>query len=488
MRRAGWLAFALMFALASVALGQDAPPPKPKHENVVTPEAKAAIERYARLVYRPGEHGLVTASGTVAPDGVKFEFEAPSIVAVAQPREAFTDGQLSSEYTEPLQLAFKGPPICGESEFDAELVNRDGELVLVVRTDWTEPNRVLREYSLDAQGLFVEMRLQVTIDGKFSSELVSRFEWLRHGERFVLSVLDATVFVDGHRSAFRYELAYADVGGLWLMTSYMLSKQGDSKRYRFESLRVNGKSVELPKPWKHVNRVSAEAKEAIERYAKSVDRPTDRGLVSLAGGIAQDGDATAVPRRFRFAAGGHLAIDPAQGADPKSGRAKMGQFLVGAPLEATLAGLPLVSGDEYDAEFIERDGKRTLTVTNFRDGVKRRSDEFVLDSNGMIATSVTDVGGRGPSVTTKIAWEKAGDLHRIRTLDVTAVVEGGTMRFVYELEYGEIGGFALVKSYRFAASGAMGADAMSKAATFRLVDLVVNGKKTESPSLPAETK
>jgi len=161
-----------------------------------------------------------------------------------------------------------------------------------------------------------------------------------------------------------------------------------------------------PAKAKHENKVTPEAKAAMEKYARLVYRPTDHGLVSLSGAIVQAGAGDAKPRPFSFKAGGHLDVESAPGVDPASGRAKMGQFMLGAPLEATLAGISLTDGDEYDAQFVDRDGVRTLLVTQYGDGRERSASSFTFDANGLVAA--TELGA-GPALSgqMRFAWEKA---------------------------------------------------------------------------------
>jgi hypothetical protein len=237
-----------------------------------------------------------------------------------------------------------------------------------------------------------------------------------------------------------------------------------------------------PAKAKHENKVTPEARAAMEKYARLVYRPTDHGLVSLSGAIVQAGAGDAKPRPFSFEKAGHVDVAIAPGADSSSGRAKMGQVMLGAPLEATLAGISLTDGDEYDAEFVDRDGIRTLLVTRYRDGVERSPSSFTFDANGLVAA--TELGaGPGPPGRMRCTWEEAGERYRLAGLDIDAPLGGGagSMHLRYRMTYATLGGVDLVTSYEFEASGTDGKQEMAKRCTFALVDVLVNGTKVDVP-------
>lgn len=505
MRSVRWFAAAMMLAVASLARAQDAPPAKAKHENVVTPEAKAAMEKFRKLVHRPGEHGVSSMNGEIVAAGFpsrvrsKFEFVSPGSITATVPHGVDDEMKrlalIGNVIDYPLTTAANASNVFANGEFDADVVDKDGRQILRV-TAFRDDRQVERsEFDLDANGLVVRHAWHGAPDDR-RGDYTQRNVWAACGDQWCIGAVEVT-FDDPNATHYACAFRYADIGGARVLSSYEMTffaKGKEPRTFAFyvDRLTVNGKPVSLPKPWKHDNQVTAEAQAAIDRYAMVVYRPTEHGLTSLSGGIVQSGDADATPRRMAFRAGGHLEIEGAPGVDRASGRGKLGQFMLGTPFEVTLAGIPLADGDEYDAEFVERGGSRVLVVTNFEDGAKRRTDEFTFGESGCIVTLSSGSGSPTSPLTTtlRLTWEPNGEQWRIRSIDLTAAPGGGagTMRLQYELSYAEAGGFAVVTSYGFTASGESGGQAMKKTGTFRVVDLVLNGKPVTAPPSPPDEK
>lgn len=492
------LAVALLAALPAVARAEDPPAAPPKHENRISPEAKAAMEKFRSLVYRPEDHGLVSVTFDAVPigfesrDRLRIEYVPPADLRVTLPpvldREMRRSGMWPWTVKGVLYLAFDVPGMFDYAEIDADLVRRGDECVITA-TEYEDGKRSSSDdFVLRADGL-VTRRVHRAEEGSASTNFTATFTWVRHADLDCLAAFDVTLDVPNlERHVFT--LRYTDVAGVHLPTSCEMTyaaKDAAPKTFSFfvDGLVLNGKKVDLPTPWKHVNNVSPEAMVAMERYAKLVHRPTEHGLVSLSGKIVAQGAESSKPRGFSFKAAGHVGVESAPGADPNAGGTRMGRVMLGFPLEATLAGIPVADGGEYDAAFVERDGGRALVVTNYKDGAKKRIDEFTFDATGLLSSAAigTRAPGGGIAMKMQLSWEASGERHRIRAIDWTAGLDGGagSMRMQYELEYGEVGGIAMVTSYTLAASGAAGDQSLARKATFRLADLLLNGKKVESP-------
>lgn len=65
-----WIALAIAFA-ATVARAEDPPSPPAKHENRISPGAKAAMDRFRALVNRPEDQALTSVRGAFVPMGIK---------------------------------------------------------------------------------------------------------------------------------------------------------------------------------------------------------------------------------------------------------------------------------------------------------------------------------------------------------------------------------------------------------------------------------
>lgn len=497
MSRGPWIALAVLTA-ASSARAEDPPATPPLHENRISPEAKAAMEKFRSLVYRPAEHALVAAKGEIVAAGFpsrarsSFECTPPKGMKTTVPpvldeekRRLKLPGNLI-QY--PMATSVDASDVFDDWQCDADVVEAAGKRVLRLSAFRDGKPTAKSEFEIDAAGLVVRHAWRAQNEDP-RGDYVERFTWSKFGDLHCPAAIEVTfegVGAPHYACAFRY----TDAGGVRFVSSYDMTyfaKDAAPRTFSFfvDGLVLNGTKVELPAPWKHENEVSAEAKAVIEKYTALVYRPTEHGLASLSGTLVQDGAATPKPRGFSFTSPGHADVDAAPEVDAASGRGKMGRVMLGIPLEATLAGVPLSDGDEYDAEFVERDGGRALAVTNYKDGAKQRIDEFKFDASGLVA----EVGmGRGKpstafSMVVRLAWEKTGDRYRIRSIDWTvgAGAGAGSMRLEYELAYGEVGGVAIVTSYTLAASGAAGEQSIDRRTTFRLADLVLNGKKVEAP-------
>jgi hypothetical protein len=497
MTRGPWIGLGLLLA-ATVALADDPPAAAPRHENRVSPEAKAAMEKFRSLVYRPAEHGLVSATGEIVAAGFPsrvrstFEFTPPGRMKTAVPpvldeekRRLKLTGNLI-DY--PLSTSVDASDVFDDWQCDAEVADGNGARVLRLSAFRDGKPTANSEFEFDAAGLVVRHTWRAQNEDP-RGDYVEKYTWTKFGDLHCPAAIEVT-FEGAEAPHYACAFRYTDAGGIRFVSSYDMTyfAKGVAPRtfsFHVDDLAVNGTKVDLPTPWKHANVVSPEAKAAIERYAKLVDRPTEHGLTSLTGNLVQADAPSVKPRGFSFTVADHVDVDAAPGADPKAGSTRMGSVMLGLPLEATLSGVPIADGGEYDAEFVERDGARALVVTNYKDGAKKRIDEFTLDATGLVASASIGTGapGGGIAMTMRLSWEKSGERSRIRAIEWTTNVGAGagSSRLQYELEYGEVGGIAMVTAYTFAASAATGEQSVDKKATFHLADLVLNGAKVEPP-------
>jgi hypothetical protein len=160
--RGTWRRSLFAVALLAGALGIAARRAPAGHVNKVTPEAKAALDKYAQIVYRPAEHGLKLATGTIAVDGdqprpsIKFSFSPERKVKVE-----WTDAGKARKLPEPvlgmvdmvLEGAFLGVPIPDKTEYDAELFHGPSgdDLKISCFTDSVVKSQL--RVSLDEHGL-----------------------------------------------------------------------------------------------------------------------------------------------------------------------------------------------------------------------------------------------------------------------------------------------------------------------------------------------
>jgi len=262
------------------------------------------------------------------------------------------------------------------------------------------------------------------------------------------------------------------------------------------------KEAEAPK---HVNKVSAAAKEALEKIASIVYTPLKGGLQDLTGAVKMEADmggggggrmggAGKIDLTFAvaFKAPSDLKVewkDPPgkEEADKAGGMAArmmkgmsegMG-LAVSRILRTTLEGFAPASDAEYDAEIQVKDGVSVLILTTYLKGAEVSHQELTLDANGLPSSMVSTEARPGVRAadgknTAKFTYAKEGDLFRLEKM----TMDGPRGPMEARLEYADAGKFKVVRSWEFAPVGG----AMKFA--FRFSELVVNGKAVELPAAP----
>jgi len=474
----------VVLAVGVAARAED--PPPTKHVNVVTPEARAAIERYVKLVYRPAEHGLSSVSAVLAyPDGSaspgRFRFVPPTRVAF-EPGAApvpVTNPVAALQFRLPLRAAFEGMPLIEEAEHDAEIVEKDGAKWLVVTSFINGGKDRTDEFAFDAAGLLAKARPGLSLPEGAPQPEIS-FAWsdvsgLHRVEAMELSMGDAS-----HAVAWKFRLAYSDVLGVNLLTSFttdLSARDGGKDAHKFapvllDALVVNGSPVDVPRPGVHRNRVSPDAKAAIDAYARLVYRPVDRGLVSATGTIACDETSSA---KFDYHAPNALAVWATRDA-------RQAAPLHRVALLAALDGVRIVETYEFDADFVGEGAARVLRVVEYKGDVKTATVDYSLDAAGLV-TSLRRRGGVDPAaptsdLTTRVTWAICGKLRRVESCDVIAGPPDSTALSHFAFRYAAIDGIELPVAY-VRTDVQSGKDA--KAVTYRLEALVVNGKAASPP-------
>ncbi len=267
------LAAAVAAVLAAAARADD-PPPKtppapaqggaaatglPRHENKVSPEAKAAFEKMAKAMYSPVAKGLKELSGTLlvpaGPAGdiaLKVSFKAPDSLHVEADAQS-PMGAIASQACESLlRLSLGMPRPSDEAEYDAEVATKDGKQVLTITRYRNGAESGRTEMTLGDDGLVAETTTRAEVQTPGSRRTVSRssvFTWGKVGDLSRLEKLEEKRGAMQDRVV--QTLHYTDVDGISLLTSWKTEFEGmamPAREVRYSELTVNGKKVDLQAP------------------------------------------------------------------------------------------------------------------------------------------------------------------------------------------------------------------------------------------------
>jgi hypothetical protein len=242
-------------AFAAAGCGYDAVAPRAaKHVNVVTPEAKAAIERYQRLVWRPAEHGLAKQHATLGGKSgtartLVVDFAAPQTLTVnpapgVDPMS--TGAQMGMlEYGPSLRVAFLGMPIADVDEYDAAFADRDGRRVLVVTEFHGQVQPSTSELEFDGAGLLVEV---APVAGPVTRPHMT-LSWASTGDLHRVVGIQSEYDESGLPMQVRSALIYGEFGGVQTLASLSIDvtlgegthRRDVSSTIRLSDLVVNGR-------------------------------------------------------------------------------------------------------------------------------------------------------------------------------------------------------------------------------------------------------
>jgi hypothetical protein len=465
-----------------------------RHVNHVTPEAKAAIERMRGLSDRPADRGLKSFAGEVVAVGwqtkerTTFAFTAPDQYDRTIP--AALRDEMSRLHVESQIVA--GPVGLGVSpewiefdELDAEVADRDGTRTILV-AEFNEGELVRRrEYATDAAGLVARQQCR-SATGQHGDDYTSTYTWSKSANGWRLTGVDK-VFEDEHPQSYSSSIEYASVGGFELPVSWTVTYALDPKtmkRFRFfvDAAVVNGVKADLPRPWIHERRVSPEAKAMLDRWDSLVYRPTDHGLASASLDLVAVGTRTPTRTTFEIAPPSHVAVTRHTGLSTGPGDPRIQSIALGV----AVFGIPFTFADDADMDVAERGGVRVLVVTAFRDGLKMSEVEVALDDEELpAALTVHDVSESGdPSVTMTLrpVWSAAGAPRRVDKLTTSVKLPNGNAEIDYTFHRAEIAGFDLPTSVDSAFSSVPTGVVRC---TFRVENVVVNGKAVDVPAPPS---
>lgn len=451
-----------------VVNGEKVDLPKPwLHENKVTPEAQAALDRFKALVDKPADHGvtsatfdLVVGSGADAPRA-SYEFSAPGKVKPVSSTGSRSGPADPAMQALALSAAFSGLPIDEDGQRDAEIVSQGGGAALVLTTYRDGAMAASVECPLNADGLPSAITYRDDPDSGGSPAFSIRLEWGLVDGRWRVERAEATPKVEGKSARISMTFHYGDVAGVQLLESYdMLVSSvatGDVHAIvRVENLAVNGAPASFVGRARHENHVTDAAKAAIERFASLVYRPADHGFARIRGDLVTGGEP---PRRHRFSVFGPLAVvELANGIAAESGPGRVATSELRTPLLCAYATTGLVGGQEYDADVVQEDGRNIVRGECFREGVRTTSMEIVLDATGLAAsarvTTFKETGEAESATDTKYAWEKTGDKWRVAGVETVVYAPADLTkplrRNAYALRYVEVDGMQLLGSFSVA--------------------------------------
>lgn len=291
MKKSTVVASLVVAALSGAARADDpkpAAPPAPaapaaaKHENKITPEAKAAFERMEKIANCPVRQGVVDAAGTITaemmgmPTTMKFTFKAPATVHVEpdanmQGQMEMAGKQMARGAERTLKVMFGVFRPSDDEEFDAEMTKKDGKDVLVITSfkDGAEQGR--NEMTLDANGLIASGVATMHVGPeKRESKTEATYTWTKSGDTYRLEKMEMTSARPGPGSGggggagrgmggaggggmggkISISLAYTPVEKTAIATSWKTELGGMGMTYesRISDLTVNGKKVEIAKP------------------------------------------------------------------------------------------------------------------------------------------------------------------------------------------------------------------------------------------------
>jgi hypothetical protein len=476
------VAFAALGVLALPARAQDPPPEKTRHENVVTPEAKAAIDRFNRLVYVADRHGLRSCAGVLVPVGFAsderspFEWKPPGLadLRLAGPvaRELSAARLWAWAFRIPVYLALHPDGIFDYAEFDARIAHEQDGLTTLAVTEY-EQGSVLSsdEFVFDREGLLTK-RVHGVPGGSTSQAYTATYTYAKVGDAYCLAGMQ---FTAAKPSAARYvcTLRYAEVAGFHLLESYdvtVLTEAAVRRKFTFRvaDLAVNGESVALLKSEKHVNRVTPEARAALDRHAGLVYRASDQGL--------RTATATLLPNRGRVEVEDGRIRVTASGApdDPQAvANARFCEFALGLALSGPL----LVERREFDAEFVDRSGRRVLAVTEYDGGAVLWRKEAVLDHRGLVVSlSVRGPEAASPQSEYRFGWRQMGDRWQVQRFELWE--SRAPAHYDVAFTFADAAGMSLPASL---AMNVTNVGPTNGTIDFALSDLVVNGKPVALP-------
>ena len=250
-----------------------APAAAPRHQNRITPEAKAMFERMDRLLYSPVKAGIKDLSGTVVMKmdmgggggggrggmpsmDMKFSvaFTAPATVKVEMTEAAGFMRQAGEGMTKGMQammrhtLGIYRP--ADDEEYDAETREENGKQVLVLTSYEKAAPVSTTVFTLDDKDLIESGAHTSKVPGPTGkvaeSKATTRYTWARSGDLYMVEKIAMTS--SEAPAPFEYVLAYADVSGAKVAVAWEMRMKGmpAPMAYRFTDLTVNGKAVTVP--------------------------------------------------------------------------------------------------------------------------------------------------------------------------------------------------------------------------------------------------
>jgi hypothetical protein len=285
------VAAALLTAAASAHAGDDPKPPAPapgapaapaapgtaaKHENKITPEAKAAFEKMGKIANNPVAKGLKDASGTIGAAmgamtlSMKFTFKAPDTVKVEPDESAEGPMKMAGrQMAGGMERSLKAMlgifhPAEGE-EYDASVASADGKDVLTIVSYAADAEKARTAFTLDANGLPASSvsTSQVEFRGeKHEMKSETTFTWTKVGDVYRLDKLHTTRGAPpaaggapsggeggrrggGMGADVTISFTYADVEGFSIATSWKTEMPGGmTSESQLSDLTVNGKKIE----------------------------------------------------------------------------------------------------------------------------------------------------------------------------------------------------------------------------------------------------
>ncbi len=256
-----------------------AAPAKPaKHENKVTPAAKAFFDGMAAKAYNPVALGLKELKGTMEMnmqmpgmedmeemEGMEgmpkmtvvfaIDFKAPKTIAV----EASTENPMLMQAAEQLKQQVKQLFLYGmgtmepdsSSEYDADVVvekleGKESKVLLIKVFEKNEPKGEMR-MSVDANGLPAKSVVTMVDENSGMEQTMDMtFEFAKDGEayRLVKQIITHPMLPEPMETA----MTYSEAGGFKVATGIHSSgPMGMTFGFAYTDLTVNGKKVELPK-------------------------------------------------------------------------------------------------------------------------------------------------------------------------------------------------------------------------------------------------
>jgi len=460
-----------------------------KHANKISADAQAAIDKFKSLVHRPADHGLASMKGVIVPIGFEshehpaFEFAAPATVHVGPAPKLEAEkkklGLAGNVLDYPLRTALDASNLFATRECDADVVVRDGKRILVLDAFRDGQPSAHSEYELDDAGRVVEQTWHASQEDA-RGDYAMKFAW-GDADGVTLLISYEVSLRTNPPARYACEFSYIQVEQAWIPTQYEMTYFGDagaSKKFTFHLADVvlNEKKLDLPTPWKHENFVGEKAKAVLDRYASLVYRPGEHGMQSFSSGFSEDASGAKSPWKFTFTPPLGLEIVSAATGKPNSSAT----IAFAIPLRAAFAGMPIVDREEYDVEVVEKDGEKLLSMTEYVDGAKGSTSEFLFDDAGLFAEARPAPDAAGTRMTLAFRWESTGDLHRVASIEMSASQGANSQRILYDLKYATIDGVDVLAYFQLA----VGSGPAERTVAMRLTDAIMNGKKIDLPAPP----